>query len=58
MLDVVVAEHDERRPDALEQRAQLLLAARPRHEITRDEHELRLTFAHPLERALDGVRPA
>ena len=56
VLDVVVAEHDERSTQSFEQSAQCLLAPRARDQVPRHQHKLGVSLADPLDGTFDGVR--
>ena len=59
VAEVVVPQHGVRtRPEAQQELAELLLAARVSEQVARQEDELGLTFLHPGHSALDRSRAA
>ena len=56
--EVVVAEDRVAARQLPHERAQLRLAARPRHEVAREAHEVGVALARPRHGSLHGPRPA
>ena len=53
--EVVVAEHDEARPEAVEQPLELAHPRAAGDEVARDAHEIRPALGHPVHRLAHGA---